>query len=84
MTPNAASAPQHATRIASVTAGPAAEIRKSTPGVVGSRVSFASPPKNHSSMLDTPIPLRRATSACPSSWRTSDTKNSTAPMTATT
>jgi hypothetical protein len=40
------------------------------------------PPKNHRSMPAMPMPLRRATIAWPSSCRTMEAKNSTAPATA--
>ena len=67
----------------SVTAGPAAATWNSSPGESVSRVSFARPPKNHRSMPEIPMPLRRATSAWPSSCRTSETKNSARRATAT-
>jgi hypothetical protein len=72
----------HSPTTTSVTSGPAAATRNSSPGDDVSRVSFAMPPKNHRSMPDMPMPLRRATSACPSSWSTSETKKSAAPATA--
>jgi len=80
-----AAAPPNATpAIASVTAGPAAATRKSSPGESASRSIFAMPPKNHRSMPEIPIPLRRATIAWPSSCSTMEAKNSRAPATATT
>ena len=78
-TPTAAS-----TVISSVTAGPAAAIRNSSPGDCESRESLASPPKTQRSMPSTSMPLRRATTAWPSSCRAIDKKNSSAPATAVT
>ena len=49
----------------SVTAGPAAATRNSSPGEEVSRVILATPPKNHRSMPEIPMPLRRATIAWP-------------------
>lgn len=72
----------HATMIRNVTAGPAAATMNSSPGERLSRLSFAMPPKNHSSIPAISMPRRRATSAWPSSWSVSDTKNSTALATA--
>jgi hypothetical protein len=46
-----------------VTAGPAAAIRNSAPGVGGSTRRSAMPPNIHRLMLVMPIPLRRATIA---------------------
>ena len=57
---------------------PAAAMRNSSPGECESRLIFAIPPKNHRSMPVTSMPLRRAMSACPSSCRISETKNSSA------
>ena len=49
--------------ISSVTAGPAALTRNSSPGESVSRLSLAMPPKNHRSIPAISIPLRRATQA---------------------
>ena len=68
--------------ISSVTAGPAALTRNSSPGDWLSRLSLAMPPKNHRSMPAISIPLRRATHACPSSCSVSDRKNRATEMTA--
>ena len=65
--------------ISSVTAGPAAATRNSSPGDSASRSIFAMPPKNHRSMPEIPMPLRRATTAWPSSCSTMEAKNSTRP-----
>jgi hypothetical protein len=70
--------------ITSVTAGPAAATRNSSPGDDVSRVILATPPKNQRSMPEMPMPLRRATIACPSSWASSERKKSAAPATAVT
>ena len=61
--------------IAAVTAGPAAAILNSSPGVAGSRARREMPPKNHRSMLLVSIPCRRAASAWPSSCRMIEAKN---------
>ena len=73
---------KQAIAISSVTAGPAAATANSWPGRSVSRLIFAIPPKNHRSMPVMPMPRRRATSACPSSCRMSETKNSSAEITA--
>ena len=68
--------------MSSVTAGPAALTRNSSPGDSLSRVSLAMPPKNHRSIPAIPIPLRRATHAWPSSCSVSDRKKSATETTA--
>ena len=61
--------------ITSVTAGPAAATRNSTPGESVSRSIFATPPNSHRSIPVIRMPLRIATTACPSSWSTIEKKN---------
>ncbi len=73
-TPIAASA----ATIARVTSGPAIATWNSVRGDSDSRVIRAIPPKIQSWMLEMPIPLRRATKACPSSCRTIEPKKPTA------
>ncbi len=68
--------------ITSVTSGPAIATLNSSPGLFVSRESFATPPKNHRSIPVISMPERRATSAWPSSWSTSETKNSSTLTTA--
>ena len=65
----------------SVTAGPANATRNSSPGVSESRSARMKPPKKNRSMPPTPIPSRRAASACPSSCSTIEPKNRNAEMT---
>ena len=74
----------HAPMISAVTTGPATATLNSSPGDSVSPVIFAMPPKNHRSMPEMPIPSRRATSAWPSSWSTSEPKKSRALATAVT
>ena len=74
----AAPRPKQAAAIASVTSGPAAATRNSTPGESVSRPSFATPPNIHRSMPRIGIPFRVATGACPSSCSRIDRKNSSA------
>ncbi len=59
-----------------LTAGPAAAIRSSSPAVVGSRRSRATPPSSQRVMPSTSMPARRATTEWPSSWARIDPKNS--------
>ena len=66
----------------SVTAGPAAATRNSSPGVSESRSERMKPPKKNRSMPPTPIPSRRAASACPSSCSRIEPKKMNAAMTA--
>ena len=56
--------------IARVTTGPPIATLNSVPGLSDSRSMRATPPKIQSWMLEMPIPLRIATTAWPSSWRT--------------
>ncbi len=77
-------APKQAAAIASVTAGPAAATRNSTPAESVSLDSRATPPNSHRSMPSILIPLRMATTACPSSCSTMLVKNSSAETTAST
>ena len=70
-------------RSAAVTAGPAAATWNSSFGERESRLSFATPPNSQRSMPAISIPWRRATSACPSSCSSSETKNSIVAATAT-
>ena len=65
-----------------VTSGPAIATRNSTPGLVDSVVRVM-PPNAHRSMPATERPLLRATSACPSSCMTIETKNESTEATAT-
>jgi hypothetical protein len=64
--------------IASVTSGPAIATFSSAEGLGDSRSIRATPPKIQSWMLEMPIPLRRATIACPSSCRRIEPKKPTA------
>ena len=68
---------------ASVTAGPAAATRNCAPGPAGAPVVRVIPPSAHSSIPSTFRPLRRATSAWPSSCRISERKNDSTLATAT-
>src|SRR5205807_7809430 len=72
----------HVLTTPSVTAGPAAATRNSTPGL-GDSVVRVMPPSAHSSIPATVRPLRRATNACPSSCITIETKNDSTDATAT-
>ena len=78
------SAPTATQRIAipSVTRGPATATLNSVPGESESRSSLARPPKIHSVMLEMEMPRRRATNACPSSWRRIEPKKPNALTTA--
>jgi hypothetical protein len=76
--------PPHTRITRRVTTGPATATRNSAPGESVSRLIFAMPPKNHRSMPAMWMPSRRAISACPSSWRISEAKNSIALATAVT
>jgi hypothetical protein len=67
-----------ATTTRKVTAGPAAAIRNSAPGVVGSERRSAMPPNIQRLMFEISMPLRRATIAWPSSCRTIEAKNRSA------
>ena len=58
--------------------GPTIAIRNSTPGKRGSSSSWETPPKTCSVMPDTVSPERRATIACDSSCRKTDTKSRSA------
>ena len=80
---SAAAPTRESPAIRNVTAGPATATLKSSPGVSASRSIFAIPPKNHRSMPEIPMPSRRAIIAWPSSCRTIEAKNRTAPATAT-
>ena len=71
-----------AAKIAAVTAGPASATRASTPGPSASRSIRAMPPKIQSWIELIPIPLRRATQACPSSCRRIEPKKPAALATA--
>ena len=71
-----------ATTIARVTAGPAIATLNSVAGLSDSRSMRATPPKIQSWMLLMPIPLRIATNAWPSSWRTIEPKKPKALITA--
>ena len=62
------------TTIASVTTGPPIATLNSVEGLSDSRSIWATPPKIQSWMLVIPIPLRIATKAWPSSWRTIEAK----------
>ena len=62
----------------SVTAGPAAAILNSVPGVSLSLLIRATPPNSHSVISVIGIPRRFATTAWPSSWSRIDPKNSAA------
>ena len=70
------------TKIASVTAGPPSATRASTPGESASRSIRAMPPKIQSWIELIPIPLRRATTAWPSSCRRIEPKKPAAVSTA--
>ena len=59
--------PKQTAAISTVTSGPAAAIRNSTPGESASLPNFATPPNSHRSMPRIGMPLRSATQACPSS-----------------
>ena len=74
--------PKQTAAMISVTSGPAAAIRNSTPGESASFPSFATPPNNHRSMPSIGMPLRIATHACPSSCSRIERKNSSALITA--
>jgi hypothetical protein len=76
--------PKHTAAMSTVTSGPAAAIRNSTPGESASLPSFATPPNIHRSMPSIGIPLRMATQACPSSCNRIERKNSSALITAST
>ena len=78
-----AAAPTQIRITTSVTSGPATAILNSSPGDVVSLRVLARPPKNHRSMPSISIPRPRATTAWPSSWRISETKNSSVLTTAT-
>ncbi len=67
-----------ATTIAAVTAGPASATFSSVPGESASRSIRAIPPKIQSWMLEMPMPLRIATTACPNSCRRIEPKKPTA------
>ena len=60
--------------IARVTTGPPIATLNSVEGLSDSRSIWATPPKIQSWMLVMPIPLRIATKAWPSSWRTIEAK----------
>ena len=75
-------APKQTATIASVTSGPATEIRNSWPGVSVSRSIRAMPPNIQRSMPTMGMPLRIATTAWPSSCRRIERKNSSALATA--
>ena len=75
-------ATMHTTITARVTSGPAAATRNSMPGLSDSLVRVM-PPNAHRSMPATVRPLRRATSAWPSSCRISEAKNDSTEATAT-
>jgi hypothetical protein len=70
------------TMIASVTSGPASATFSSVPGLSASRSIRAMPPKIQSWIELIPIPLRRATTACPSSCSRIEPKKPTAVSTA--
>ena len=70
--------PAQTIAITSVTSGPATATRNSTPGDCVSRDIFAMPPNSHRSMPAIAMPLRIATTACPSSCSRIDRKNSSA------
>src|SRR5215212_7726610 len=74
--------PKQTAPIASVTSGPATATRNSTPGDSVSRPSLATPPNIQRSMPRIGMPLRIATTACPSSCSRIVRKNSSAEMTA--
>jgi hypothetical protein len=76
-------APAASAMIARVTRGPAAATRNSAPGVSVSRLIFITPPNRNRSMPSTPIPSRRAASACPSSCSRIEAKKLNAETTAT-
>jgi hypothetical protein len=61
-----------------VTAGPAAAMRNSAPGDSGWPRSRATPPNSHRVMPSMRSPSRTAHRACPSSWASTEAKNSTA------
>ncbi len=65
-----------------MTSGPAAATRNSAPGEPVSLDIRIRPPKKKRSMPATWMPSRRAASACPSSCRTIEPKNSSAVATA--
>ena len=67
----------------SVTSGPAAATRNSAPGESVSRLIFITPPNRKRSIPSTPIPSRRAASACPSSCSRIEPKKENAETTAT-
>ncbi len=71
----ARSTARHSSTNTNVASGPAPEIFSSSAGVAASRLIWVIPPNRNSSMRFTSIPCRRATSACPSSWKISDAKN---------
>ena len=68
--------------ISSVTSGPAAATLNSTPAESVSRDMRAMPPKSQSVMSVIAIPLRIATTACPSSCRRIEAKKARALTTA--
>ena len=59
-------------------AGPAAAVRNSAPGESGWPRSRATPPNSHRVTPSMRSPSRTARNACPSSWASTDVKNSTA------
>ena len=79
-----APSPKQTSAISTVTAGPAAATRNSTPAESASFPSFATPPNSHRSMPRIGIPFRMATHAWPSSCSRIERKNSSALSTAST
>ena len=68
----AMSSARHTITNRNVASGPAAAILKSSPGDIASRLICVNPPNRNSSIRSTPIPWRRAATACPSSWTISE------------
>lgn len=62
--------------------GPTAAMRRSAPGERGFPLSWATPPSSQSLMLSTWIPLRRARTACATSWASTEARNRMAAATA--
>lgn len=61
-----------------LTSGPAIAMRNSAPAEGNIPAKRATPPNSHRVMPSICMPSRRATTAWPSSWSNSDTKNSSA------
>ena len=69
---------QQRSAITAVTTGPAIATRNSCPGVRVSPRMRATPPNSQRSIPAMPMPFRIATTACPSSWSTTERKNRSA------